>query len=356
MDLASALNDLKAIPGRGLREGAHILRGVARAAGISAHNALVFPFVFPPETRVKANDEEEHALRQRIIALFEADWRNVQEGIYPASLAQEFDWAAVLRLYPRLMLDAPRMRKRVLANDFEELPDEASSYPTYYRRNFHFQTHGYLGLDSAEIYDTQVELLFGGTAAAMRRQVLPPVVRALRGREPSSVRILDVACGTGAFLRMLATVLPGARLYGLDLSPHYIAHARRSLADIVPLSLVSENAEHLPFVDGYFDAVTNIYLMHEIPPQVRDRVLREIGRVLKPGGTFMLADSAQLADVPELSRFLKNFPKQLHEPYYRQYSRDHLTGRIEEAGFDIEDNQTHFLTKVITARRRGSSA
>src|SRR4051794_14903205 len=119
MDLASALNDLREIPSHGLREGAHILRGIARAAGIAAHNNLVFPFVFPLETRVKANDAEEHALRRHLIALFEADWRNVQEGIYPASLAQEFDWAKLLRLYPRLILDAPRMRKRVHSNDFE---------------------------------------------------------------------------------------------------------------------------------------------------------------------------------------------------------------------------------------------
>jgi ubiquinone/menaquinone biosynthesis C-methylase UbiE len=355
MDVSSTLSDLRTLPTHGLRGGSHILRGVARAAGILAHNTLAFPLVFRRETILTPTNEENNAIRGSVMALYETDWRNVEEGIYPASVAQDFNWRRLLRLYPRLMLDAPKLRRRVRANAFEELPLEAEHYPKYYRRNFHFQTDGYLGLDSAEIYETQVELLFAGTANAMRRQVIPPLVRALKGRDPDSARVLDVACGTGHFLRMLAASLPGVRLYGLDLSPHYIAHARRSLADVVPLSLVAENAEQLPFVDGYFDAATNIYLMHEIPPKVRDRVLREIARVLVPGGTFVLADSAQVQDVPEFSRFIENFPKQFHEPFYRQYARDHLLARIEDAGMEVVDVQTHLLTKVVTARRRLSS-
>src|SRR5438445_587283 len=83
-----------------------------------------------------------------------------------------------------------------------ELRDDASPdrYPRYYARNFHYQSEGYLGQTSAALYDLQVELLFGGTADAMRRRILPPVVRFARARNASAahpLRILDVACGTG---------------------------------------------------------------------------------------------------------------------------------------------------------------
>jgi ubiquinone/menaquinone biosynthesis C-methylase UbiE len=245
--------------------------------------------------------------------------------------------------------------RRARKNGFDELPAESADYPRYYRRTFHFQTDGYLSAESAKLYDIQVQLLFGGTANAMRRQALPPLVRELRWRERARTRVLDVACGTGSVLRMMAASLPGVHLFGLDLSPHYIAHARRALADVSPLSLVVENAEGLPFVDGYFDAVTNVFLMHELPPRTRDRVLAEIHRVLAPGGLFVLADSIQLSDAPLLRRHLEMFPQQLHEPFYGQYIGDDLLARLTRAGFSVREVTQAFLTKVVVASKPGVS-
>src|SRR5205814_995504 len=76
-------------------------------------------------------------------------------------------------------------------------------YPRYYLQNFHFQSDGYLSEASAERYDHQVEVLFGGGAAAMRRQALVPLRGALLHRSGAAraARLLDVGCGTGAFLR-----------------------------------------------------------------------------------------------------------------------------------------------------------
>ena len=55
-------------------------------------------------------------------------------------------------------------------------------YPTYYLQNFHFQTGGWLTEESAKLYDTQVEILFGGAADAMRRIALGSLARALKGK------------------------------------------------------------------------------------------------------------------------------------------------------------------------------
>ena len=65
----------------------------------------------------------------------------------------------------------------------------ASGYPRYYLQKFHFQSDGYLSGASAERYDHQVEVLFGGGAAAMRRQALVPLKAALPGaRLPGVMR------------------------------------------------------------------------------------------------------------------------------------------------------------------------
>ncbi len=351
MDVGATLSGLRqwaALPAGGR---SHVARGFARAVAIRAHNIAALRFVLP-QGAFRTSPDEEAEVRRRLFALYAADYRNVKDGVYPESLADGFSWWDLLKSYPRLIRDAPLMRRHAFAKVYDDLPDDAAGYPKYYRRNFHFQTDGYLGSDSAAIYESQVELLFAGSAGAMHRQVLPPLVRELRERPKP--RILDLACGTGPVLRMLHTALPHAQLFGVDLSPHYIARARERLGDVMPLSLVVENAETLPFVDGYFDAVTNVYLMHELPPDVRDRVLREVARVLVPGGLFVLADSVQIADAPAIARQLDSFPVRFHEPFYRQYSRDDMAARLRRAGLEPIDTQQHFLTKVTVCRQRAA--
>ena len=145
------------------------------------------------------------------------------------------------------------------ARDHDDLPGDVDleRYPPYFRRNFHWQSDGYLSCRSAELYDLTVELLFAGTADVMRRQVIPPVSRVVGDGARSDVRLLDVACGTGRTLVQIARAHPRLRLYGLDLSPYYLQVARRVLADVPDVSLVADNAERLPFRSGYFDVVTS---------------------------------------------------------------------------------------------------
>ena len=71
--------------------------------------------------------------------------------------------------------------------------------PSYYLQNFHFQSGGWMTDDLARRYDTQVEVLFNGTANATRRQALVPLHEVFAGRDQRRLRLLDVVCGTGAF-------------------------------------------------------------------------------------------------------------------------------------------------------------
>ena len=126
--------------------------------------------------------------KRRILAdlwiLIEQDWRNVEAGYYtrPADgLGRPFeavrraaDFFADLRAVEHRRHGAPE--ERILS----EVPP--GPYPSYYLQKFHFQSDGYLSGASAERYDHQVEVLFGGGAAAMRRQALVPLKAALTGR------------------------------------------------------------------------------------------------------------------------------------------------------------------------------
>ena len=304
-----------------------------------------------------SSPEAATSLRRRLEELFDEDYRDAEEGLYPRALIEGLPWREYAQALPRLLADLPRTRARMGRGEFRELPDDASvdRYPRYYAQNFHYQSEGYLGHTSAALYDLQVELLFGGTADAMRRRVLPPVVRAARARNASAahpLRVLDVACGTGHLLQMLGAALPTeAKLFGVDLSPHYIARAREVLPRDLDVSLVCDNAERLPFLDGSFDVATSIYLLHEIPPAVRERVLKEMARVVRPGGLLVVADSIQLADAKELEREILAFPARFHEPYYMSYVKDDLAARVAAAGARVTNSRLAFLTKLVTAEK-----
>jgi len=302
------------------------------------------------------NRQLEHAVQQRYWALLERDFGNTRRGLYPESLLFDVPFARYAGNVPRFLVDAPRILERIGARNHKDLPAgvDLAAYPAYYRRNFHWQTDGYFSRHSAELYDLGVELLFIGTADAMRRQVLELVApEAARG----PIRLLDVGSGTGRFLQQAARSLPGAALCGVDLSPWYVSYARDLLAagatqNAAPIPrLEVANAEALPFEDGSFDVVTSIFLLHELPRQVRRRVLSEMHRVLAPGGLLVLEDAAQPKEAPELGPALAQFSKDLHEPFFADYQQDDLGSLLEESGFGAVSVTPAFVAKVVSGRK-----
>lgn len=324
----------------------------AIVAGVSAIDALARRLTQMQDAELPDAVQRELIRRQK--ALMRRDLDNVRQGLYPRSLLFQLPVRDYLRRAPGLFLDAPSVVRRIADNDYRDLPEhiDLSSYPKYYRRTFHWQTDGYLSRDSARRYDAGVELLFRGMADVMRRQIIPPVSRHLQQRgQPTGLRILDVATGTGRGLKQLAQAHPRQRYYGVDLSPYYLAEARRTLRGVEDLSLMAENAEQLPFPDGYFDVVVSVYLFHELPRDARRNVMRELHRVLKPGGLLVIEDSAQLSDSGQVSAALEQFVSNFHEPYYKGYIADDLGSALSEQGFTMHLEQPHLVAKVVAGQR-----
>jgi len=122
-----------------------------------------------------------------------------------------------------------------------------------------------------------------------------PVHRALSAAladRLGSGRLLDIGTGTGRLLERLGRGRPGLALFGLDRSAGMLGAARRARAR---LHFVRGAAETLPFADGSFDAVTTTLSFHHWSDQ--PAALREVHRVLRPGGTFALAD-VSIDDLP----------------------------------------------------------
>jgi ubiquinone/menaquinone biosynthesis C-methylase UbiE len=306
--------------------------------------------------------------RQRLVAdlwrLVERDWRNIEAGLYAAPEDWRGSPLAGLRRAADFFADLRAVEARRHGGPADVLLPEAEvgRYPPYYRRKFHFQSDGYLSAASAERYDHQVEVLFGGGAAAMRRQALVPLRGAL-GRaallrrngesgRPGTARLLDIGCGTGEFLREVKRNHPRLAVTGLDLSAPYLAVARRRLWPWSRVALIEAAAEAMPFAAEEFDIVSCLYLFHELPGSVRRAVVAEIGRVLKPGGTLILVDSLQTGDEPDYDALLDYFPVAFYEPYYASYLNEDLD-RLMRPGFTPEERSLAYFSKVVTYRRGG---
>jgi ubiquinone/menaquinone biosynthesis C-methylase UbiE len=286
--------------------------------------------------------------------LFAQDWRNVEAGLYPTpvALAEETRRATASLRY---LADIPRVAARQRRRGHSDVAETSRGLPRYYRQNFHFQTDGYLSENSAKLYDFQVESLFAGTADAMRRRAYIPIARHIAGRDQAKLSLLDIGCGTGRFLSFVNSVQPRLRMVALDLSEPYLARAREALGSRPGTRFVAAPAEAMPIADASIDMAVSIYLFHELPPKIRAQAAREIGRVLKPGGIFVLADSIQVGDVPQFDGLIEAFPKLMHEPYYAGFAKSDLDQMFAAAGLTRVQTDIAYMTKitVFEKRRRG---
>jgi len=290
------------------------------------------------------------------LALQRRDADNVRKGVYPA-MADEDSVSDHIEQLRHMFADLPAATERRVEERFEEaaaLP-QAEGLPEYYARNFHYQTDGYLSEESANLYDIQVDTLFIGASGAMRRQALPPIVDHVRGKDQRDLSLLDVACGTGRFLSQLAQTFPAMPMTGIDLSQAYVDAAREQLAERRNISLMQGNGEAIPLPDASQDIVTSVYLYHELPGDVRRIVTRDILRVLKPGGIYVLVDSLQWGDAPDYDGLLEAFPIRFHEPYYEHFLGDDIAALFTECGFDHLETSLAFFSKVVVGRKPFSS-
>jgi ubiquinone/menaquinone biosynthesis C-methylase UbiE len=103
--------------------------------------------------------------------------------------------------------------------------------------------------------------------------------------------VLEVGCGTGNLLLAAARAQPGATMVGLDPDPAALDRARAKAARRgVPLRLEQGYADDLPHADGSVDRVLSAFMFHHLPAGAKEAMLREVRRVLAPGGALYLVD------------------------------------------------------------------
>jgi SAM-dependent methyltransferase len=154
--------------------------------------------------------------------------------------------------------------------------------------------------------------------AGMRRVALAVLATALDGNR--DVRILDAGCGTGGTTVELRRF---GRVVGVDLAWEALEPARgRGLE-----RLARGSVEQLPFRDGVFDVATSFEVVYHLGVASDTSALREIRRVLKPGGLLLLR-------VPAHDWLRGEHDRLVHTRH--RYSRAEVATKLSDAGFRVD--------------------
>ena len=164
--------------------------------------------------------------------------------------------------------------------------------------------------------------------------------------DPDST-VLDLCCGSGQSTRYLVDISENA--IGLDAGPRAIQRAKENVPEA---SYIQAFAENMPFPDNRFDLVHTCAALHEMQPEQLRQILREVFRVLKPGGIFTLVDFHAPTNPlfwPGLALFLWLFETETAW----QLVRSDLGALLREAGFEVGEPTLHAggSLQVIQARK-----
>lgn len=153
------------------------------------------------------------------------------------------------------------------------------------------------------------------------------------------MKVLEIATGSGEMFRKLVNVNRSGTTIGLDLSPNMAAHTLRRARKECPQAQAhcgAVDVRHLPFAESSFDAVMCCYLLELLSQQDIRLTLREVRRVLRPGGRFSLVVIGQ--NVGFFNQMYKVAGTLVPAFWGRQVEAS-TPDLIREAGFCIEKDQ-----------------
>ncbi|PKK81708.1 MAG: class I SAM-dependent methyltransferase [Thermoplasmata archaeon HGW-Thermoplasmata-2] len=145
-------------------------------------------------------------------------------------------------------------------------------------------------------------------------------------------RILDVATGTGKQAFAFAKI--GHEVVGIDMSEDMLNVAKKKNGH-ANVNFLAADAARMPFEDSRFDASCISLALHEMPLNIREKVLSEMARVTKPKGKILIADYAPPKS-NAFGRLVCRIVKSYETAYYPEFITSDLEGLLEKSGIRIE--------------------
>jgi ubiquinone/menaquinone biosynthesis C-methylase UbiE len=232
----------------------------------------------------------------------------------------------------------------------DDMRDEQSSgLPEYYRETYE-KWYGWFSY----VYDPFVRFLlffinggFGGEKR-LRQQAIDWLEI-----EPGE-RILDIASGTGTISIMMGNQLGGqGEVVGIEISPTQMRVARRKRRP-PGVCFSQADAQNIPFPDASFDKAIIFGALHEMPREVRRKVLSEAFRALKPSGKLVVMEHNEPNRRWKAALFAFSERFNPEYPTYKDLLECGVTNELEKAGFEVIKTRTdaHEFFQTVLAQKQ----
>jgi|SRR5215207_4408987 len=157
-------------------------------------------------------------------------------------------------------------------------------------------------------------------------------------------RVLEIGCGTGNLALLVKRLHPDADVIGLDPDAKVLARARRKAGrKALSIQLDRGFAQELPYPDASFDRVLSALMFHHLGSDEKGETLREVRRVLRPGGSLHLLDfgGAKVRSDGFMAR-MSHRNALLSDNF-----GDRIPALMGEAGFADSTEVAHRVTRVL---------
>jgi ubiquinone/menaquinone biosynthesis C-methylase UbiE len=176
--------------------------------------------------------------------------------------------------------------------------------------------------------------LFGRYLDGAGRGVAHWLARRRPGWAPA--RILDIGCGVGHNTVPVARAFPGSQVIAVDLAAPMLryGHARAAGMGVGNVVFMQGSAESLPFEPASFDFIYSTMFLHETSWSALRRILREVDRLLAPGGLHLHLEQPPYRGMDEFEKFLRDWDcYNNNEPFWTTLHDTDMRALMAELGF-----------------------
>jgi SAM-dependent methyltransferase len=225
--------------------------------------------------------------------------------------------------------------------------DPDMAIPAYARHEVHRQPGGYVGDPfGGWVYHYALTLAhYQGRArhGELQMELANAVPKPADGLVR---RVLDIGCSSGVLTTAMKERFPAAETWGIDIGGPMVRYAHHRAVTLgLDVHFAQRLAEDTGFPDGHFDIVTDYLLFHEVTADAARKIIREMARIIRPGGVWCHND-AQTAGWPEAihrpdltpagKSTAWNIYRHNYEPWYEEYKALDFPALLREAGFDVD--------------------